>query len=69
MVRLKVPLRRQHHQGVHVFQFHYGTIKSSVLIMDCIRMPCFNSTMVRLKAGMQEFYDGEKGVSIPLWYD
>ena len=36
-----------------VFQFHYGTIKSTLLGFDKPTTPDFNSTMVRLKVIMQ----------------
>ena len=48
MVRLKA------HGGIfygsfYRFQFHYGSIKGPPLTSLTVSIPCFNSTMVRLK--------------------
>ncbi len=55
----------------NVFQFHYGTIKSSFIFGDeLMSIGYFNSIMVRLKeaAGTPDLIYNDE-ISIPLWYD
>ena len=53
----------------HMFQFHYGTIKSITYIIKIAAFRRFNSTMVRLKAARKFAVLCFYFVSIPLWYD
>ena len=48
MVRLKAGCKRRA-KRIKQFQFHYGTIKSSLTALLGIYLLHFNSTMVRLK--------------------
>ena len=51
------------------FQFHYGTIKRLADSVPLVKVPYFNSTMVRLKVYQLLKRIGTDYISIPLWYD
>ena len=69
MVRLKASAD-QLHVVISSFQFHYGTIKSSISLPPIPYCCCnFNSTMVRLKDYNGEVASADNTISIPLWYD
>ena len=51
MVRLKEELYANENEDKILFQFHYGSIKSTILYILIDMRENFNSTMVRLKDG------------------
>ena len=68
MVRLKEASYGQGNSNAP-FQFHYGTIKSILVVIIRMSILNFNSTMVRLKGFAPLHLQSGYKISIPLWYD
>ena len=69
MVRLKDKWITADLADTGVFQFHYGTIKRLLQVIQYVLRLYFNSTMVRLKADIGKNSNSPSDISIPLWYD
>ena len=68
MVRLRADGRRSIGRR-YLFQFQYGTIKSSGNSIRGKLRDYFNSSMVRLREALVRKTSGFIRISIPVWYD
>ena len=69
MVRLKVPAA-EIVTVTSLFQFHYGTIKSTIAPVTTSPILSFQFHYGTIKSGEGIFSPcSSNGISIPLWYD
>ena len=68
MVRLK-ELQEMQAAGYEIFQFHYGTIKRALSVLQSLQGLAFQFHYGTIKSRMKLYSRVGYEISIPLWYD